>query len=446
MNCQKMNRAFPTISLSIILGFLFFVASPCWAWETRCPKLAEDFAKMLGFKVKDRVGRIAPGIKPGMIIDSNNYKDYPGLKDLLPKSLYDRFDPGTYAPLAPIKIVETDQYHLGRGWMKKSMESGKTAHIGEDGLTLKGYVGGYTFMHPKSGVELIQWAENSYLGDTGALRPMRMLLYGRKNRPERELRQHVNFLRYMNCTDWRDAIQPNLEEIHYVVSGTFTYPRDISGTSYVRKRYLQAERLDDFFLYLPSLRRTRRMSSGDTQDPLFGSDVIWDDYNGFWQKLSTTDFPNDYKMLPSREMLLPTYVDFDWPDDRALAGYTDYTIEESGEQVYLHFGSWQRRWVHICEVTSKDPAYCYSKRIIVNEPEIHGQVQSDAYDQAGRLWRTGIGDCNLSQDGVGIMADLSEVIDFVNNHRTILDFKGHTNPKWMGPEYGDVRFLSRKAK
>ena len=32
------------------------------------------------------------------------------------------------------------------------------------------------------------------------------------------------------------------------------------------------------------------------------------------------------------------------------------------------------------------------------------------------------------------------------NKEKVLIFKGHKNPKWMGPDYADVRFLSRKAK
>jgi len=138
MNCQRMNGSLPIVLLIIVLGFLFFLASPCNAWKTKDPKLAEEYANMLGFKVKDMVGKVAPNIKPGMVIDSSNYKNYPGLKELFPESLYSRLDPGAYAPLAPIKIVETDQYHLGRGWMEKSMESAETIHIGEDGLSPKG--------------------------------------------------------------------------------------------------------------------------------------------------------------------------------------------------------------------------------------------------------------------------------------------------------------------
>jgi len=435
------------VPLMILCLFVLFITSPCLAWETKDPQLAGDFAKMLGFKVKDKVGEVAPEIKPGMVIDSSNYKQYPGLKELLPESLYGRLDPNSYAPLAPIKIVETDQYHLGRGWIEKTMQSAKTIRIGADGVTLEGYVGGHPFLNPKTGAELIQWADNPYLGDTFAMRPMRMRLYGRDNKPERELRQHLNVSRYLNCTDWRpEGLKPNPQQIHYVVSGVFTYPKDISGTSYVRKRFVAGDKPDEFVLFIASMRRIRRMSGRDTQDPLFGSDLLWDDYNIFWQKLSSTDFPCEYKLLPPREMLLPTYIDYDWPEDRASAGYTDYAVDESGDQVYLRFGSWQRRWVYMCEVIEQDPNYVYSKRVIANEPETCVQLQTDLYDQAGRLWREWVRDYNLSRTGVGVMEELIDIPDHINKHRTIIDFKGHKNPRWMGAEYGDVRFLSRKAK
>ncbi len=59
---------------------------------------------------------------------------------------------------------------------------------------------------------------------------------------------------------------------------------------------------------------------------------------------------------------------------------------------------------------------------------------------------SGYGITTSPRHGVGVMEELIDIVDHINNHRTILDFKGHKNPTWMGPEYGDVRFLSKKAK
>jgi len=447
MTFKTKSRVFSVVVFTIALGFLLFLASPSFSWQTKDPQLAEDFAKMLGFKVKDKVGKVAPEIKPGVVIDGANYKNYPGLVELLPKSLYDRLDPKAYAPLAPIKVKETDQYHASRGWMEKTILSGKTIKFAADGLTLEGYVGGYPFLHPKNGLELIQWADHPYIGDTFCMRPMRLRLYGRENKPEREIRQHLNWIHYMHRTDWGpEALPNNPEGIRFVTSGTFIYPKDIAGSSYVRKRFVLADKVDEFLLFLASMRRIRRMSGRDTQDPLFGSDLVWDDYNTFQQKLSNTDFPNDYKLLPAREMLLPTLVDYRWPNDRAAAGYTDYNVDESGDQTYLNYGSWQRRWVYPLEIVSKDASHCYSKRIWIADPELCVGMHMEAYDQAGRLWRTFTRDYNVGQGGEGLVEDLIDVPDYINHHRSIIDMKGEMNPKWLGPEYADVRFLSKKGK
>jgi hypothetical protein len=447
MERKMMRKGVSTIVFTCVVGLLFFTASAAMAWETKDAKLAADWAKMMGFKAPDVVGKVAPEIKAGIVIDSKNYQQYPGLKELLPQSLYDRFDPAAYAPLAPIKIVKTDQYHLSRGFLEKSLESAKTCKLAADGLTLEGYKGGFPFINPKTGNEAAQLCDQDYLGDSFAMRPMSLRLYNAQNKPERELRQHLNVLRYQGCTDWREGdIQPNPQNIMYAVSGTFIYPRDLSGTSYVRKRFLKAEDADEFLLYIPSMRRVRRMSGRDTQDPLFGSDLVWDDYNVYWQKLSATEFPNEYKILKKTEMLLPTFIDYNWPDDRTTAGYVDYKVDETGDQTYLHFGSWQRRPVTIVEMKSLDSAYLYSKRIIVIDQETGLLLQTDLYDQSGRLWRSWVRDYNLAQDGTGIMEDLIDIVDHPNKHRTILDFKGHRNPRWMDAEYADVRFLSRAAK
>lgn len=449
MMCNKTisNKALQLLLIVIvILAGTTFLTALSWAWESQDPQLAKDWENMLGYKAPDLVGKVAPEINPGMVIDSKNYKDYPGLKDLLPESLYNRLDPNAYAPLAPIKIVKTDQYHFSRGFLNKSLVNSKTCRFAEDQLTIVEYQGGFPFLPPKNGNELAVCDDNGYLGDTFAMRPMRLRLYGRDNKPEREMRQNLGFLRYFGCTDWKENVQPNPEQIHYFNSGVFTYPRDVSGAAYVRKRYLPADKSDEFLLYIPSMRRIRKMGGRDTQDPLFGSDLVWDDFNMWWQKLSTTDFPNDYKMHPEREMLLPTFINYNWPNDRATAGYTDYKIDESGEQIYLYYGSWQRRPVWPLEVISKDNAYMYSKRILIEDMETCLALQTDMYDPKGRLWRSWVRDYNLSEKGEGIMEELIDIVDHINHHRTILDFKGEMNPRWMGLDYGDVRFMSKMAK
>jgi hypothetical protein len=444
---QKKHFSAAISLLAVTLASLMLLASIALAWESEVPDLAKDWENMMGFTAKSKTGNVAPEIKPGVVIDSSNYKDYPGLRELLPEGLYNRLEPNAYAPLAPIKIKETDQYHFSRGCLEMTLESAKTVKLAQDGVTVEGFKGGIPFIHPKSGNELIQWVDWFYAGDSFAFRPARMLLFGKDNKLEREMRQQINGILYYGSMDWRKGKDlPNADGIHHVGSGVFVYPRDISGTSYVRKRFLDGDKPDEFLLYVASMRRVRRMSGRDTQDPLFGSDLLWDDYKMFWQKLSAKEFPNEYKMLPEREMLAPTWVDYDWPDDRITAGYKDYSLEQTANGSMLHYGSWQRRAVLTVEVISKDPAYVYGKRVLHNDMESTGQLESDMYDQSGRLWRVFQMNSNLSQKGEGMMWDSADIVDVVNRHRTILDFKGERNPEWMDAEYADLRFLSKKAK
>lgn len=444
--CAYRKPPHPALLLLIAAAGTFLFAVHGWAWQSQLPDLCKEWEKMLGYKAPDVVGKVAPEIIPGTVIDSTNYKNYPGLKELLPACLYDRLDPQSYAPLAPIKVVETVQYHNSWGFLKKSLANRETCKFAEDGLTLVGYQGGFPFAPPKNGTELAVIDDNGYLGDTFAMRPMRLRLFNRKNQSEREMRQDLGFFRYFGCTDWKEDVTPNPEQLHYFNSGVFNYPKDVSGAAYVRKRYLPADKPDEFLLYIPSMRRVRRMGGRDTQDPLFGSDLVWDDFNMWWQKLSTKEFPNEYKMQPMKEMLLPTFIDYNFPYDRYTAGYTDYLVDDKGDQLYVRFGSWQRRPVWPLEVISLDKAYMYSRRVIMDCAETGMALQCEMYDQQGRLWRSWVRDYNLSQKGEGVMEDIIDIVDNLNTHRTVLDFKGAMNPRWMGTEYGDVRFMTKKAK
>jgi hypothetical protein len=442
---KKGEKILTIVSLSILFAFTVFIASFSFAWETKDPQLAKDWEKMLGFKAADKVGKVAPEINPGMVIDSSNYKNYPGLKDLLPGGLYTRLDPNSYAPLAPIKMVKTDQYHLSPGCLKATLKNIETCRLDKDGITLLGFNGGIPFIHPKNGNELIQWVDYFYAGDSLAFRPMRMRLYGRNNTPEREIRQEVNNLVFYGCTDWKKEA-PNPQGIHHVASGVFTYPKDINGAAYVRKRFIDGNKPDEFLLFIPSMRRIRKMSGRDTQDPLFGSDLVWDDFKTYWQKMSPVEFPNEYKMLPQQEMLVPTAVDYNFPYDRDTAGYKDYTVDESGQQVFLKFGSWQKRPVYPVEIISKDLSYLYGKRVLYNDLEVAGQWYTDMYDAKGRLWRSALMTSNFSGKGEGMAWDFDDIVDVINRHRTILDFKCQRNPTWMIDGYADLRFLSKKVK
>lgn len=56
----------------------------------------------------------------------------------------------------------------------------------------------------------------------------------------------------------------------------FMSPADVKGTSFMNWSY-EGDRDDDQWIYLPALRRTKRISSGNKSDYFMGSDFTYDD-------------------------------------------------------------------------------------------------------------------------------------------------------------------------
>ena len=117
------------------------------------------------------------------------------------------------------------------------------------------------------------------------------------------------------------------------------------------------------------------MSATDTQDPVMGMDTIYDDNEGFRQKLSPVRYPYDYEVLEEREYLCPVPT-----EDGAI-----YFSSDGWECRDLQF---QRRPVYVVKLTQQDRSYVYGHRILYIDKEIFQFWHIDNFDQKGRLYRT----------------------------------------------------------
>ena len=79
-----------------------------------------------------------------------------------------------------------------------------------------------------------------------------------------------------------------------------SYPEDISGLALLTVRYQSASKGDDGWMYIPTIRRVRRISVAQRGDTFGGTDFTWDDYRTFSGKVS------DYKwtLLGKKEMYI----------------------------------------------------------------------------------------------------------------------------------------------
>jgi hypothetical protein len=356
------------------------------SWDV--DKMKKAWAEVRGFKSTDAVGVISPEIKPGKYIWQDKEK-HPGLKALMWKDLYEnRFKQGgpPHGGCIPeFELVPTRQYYFAM-----PITEATKANEGKTKLTNEGYFmpetweGGYPFPKP-SGKFMAQqimfnierrylaWGLNFYIlcpnlhGYTkdftldfdGAYDVTHIRLAGRVMAPP------YGF--------FDDRAKTRGEFKNFILG--FLAPRDVAGAAQNALYYLGAGESDQQMIYLPSLRRIRKLTATDTQDPIMGQDQIYDDNEGWMQKLSPTRYPYKYEVLEEREYLVPAPT-----QDGA-----EYIKREGLEFMNLKF---ERRPLYVIKLTQLDPNYVYSYRIFYVDKETFNFFHIENYDQKGRLYRT----------------------------------------------------------
>jgi hypothetical protein len=148
-------------------------------------------------------------------------------------------------------------------------------------------------------------------------------------------------------------------------------PFDLKGTGFTLNRYADYTRQDDTWLYLPQLRRVRRLSSAQRSDALFGQDTDQDSYAGYAGN--------------------PGWFDWNYLGEKTILGsfHSDGIPvkwqKPSGD--FMHDSAWEPRKVWIVEGKAKFPQYAYSKRVIYLDQDSYRIPYTDIYDQAGELWK-----------------------------------------------------------
>ncbi len=166
-------------------------------------------------------------------------------------------------------------------------------------------------------------------------------------------------------------VLPNREGFRYKeITGPFLEPLDLKGISNLNYRYMDPEQQDDTWLYLPSLRRVRRLSTAQRSDAIFGQDTDVDSYDSY----SGNPVWFTWRFLGEKQMLMPMHAQSPakWCPDKGDFALCDV---------------WEPRAVWIIEGKSKVSQYAFSKRVIFIDKETNWASYSDMYDQSGELWK-----------------------------------------------------------
>jgi hypothetical protein len=349
-------------------------------------KMKQQWAEVVGFKAPDMVDKIHPEIKPGKY----TYQDVqsnPAFKELMYPELYARIKPGgpPFAGSIPeFEIIPTRQYY----WALRISEATQK-NKGKTKLDDDGYVdhvtweGGFPFPRPSGPQKAQQIAYNALVfrqdrnGGNG-------ILFGHIYGFDKNLKIDMDNMFYAWASqlagrtflppyNYLDNQAKKRGELSLIATSMLT-PRDIAGMVWATTQYLDAQKTNASLAYIPSMRRVRKMSATDTQDPIVGQDLIFDDNQGFSQKLSPTRYPYEFEIMDEREYLVAAPT---------IDG-GEYVTSEGLELRGLRM---ERRPIYVLKMTQTDPNYVYRERIVYIDKETFMFYQISNYDSKGRLYR-----------------------------------------------------------
>jgi hypothetical protein len=231
------------------------------------------------------------------------------------------------------------------------------------------------------------------IGNTRA--PFRLEWIGRRRGYERAIEAEFCML----VLDSHPAAkeEPNPDNELVVSYARVLHPPDISGTNVLTWRY-RDERPDYTHVYVPAIRRLRRMSAGNRSDSYLGSDMCVDDNWGYAGKVSAFD----WKVVRKEEQLV-AFVEGD-PIELFRNDEGEWETREDNRDVALGYkapGYQGAPWFPINLVYVKRPTYvleCRARDRYYNYGIQHLWVDADVYmptykvihDRAGDYWKFGM--------------------------------------------------------
>ena len=332
---------------------------------------------------------VAADVAPGDVITKANADK---VKDLVSPGMFWCVQHGW-----PLKIVEPKPITWKKAYKEATEKYASQVKLGDDGNGLQNYVAGQPFPKVDPSEKFIanklMWNFNfrpgfeddldlrNFDADTGPISEDRPLQVERHF-----LVDHFRRLRYVGrlYVDPKPEI-PNTDKFEFKETlHPLIEPFDLKGVGFTYYRYTDPAKQDDSWLYLPSLRRVRRLSTAQRSDALFGQDTDQDSYGGYAGALAWMD----WKYLGDKECLAAFHSDHfpvKWAE-----GAADFAFDDK----------WEKRQCYIVEGTSKLPQYAFSKRVLYLDKDVYAVPYSDMYDRAGELWKIWVNNFTQTKESI----------------------------------------------
>ena len=173
-------------------------------------------------------------------------------------------------------------------------------------------------------------------------------------------------------------------------------------------------RLQELYLFLPSLRRSLRLSAAARCSPLLGSDYAQDDNNNFLG-VQVPQFSLGYVGYKKILSMLHQNPAEDWK----LSSYISTSGTMPGWPKPIA-GNWEVRDAYLIDIlpfTAAAKGYCYGHKVVYIDSQTWVVLAADIYEPVGKLWKIGLlqyqpwrinadESAIIPQAGVNLIADL----------------------------------------
>ena len=198
---------------------------------------------------------------------------------------------------------------------------------------------------------------------------------------------------------------PGREDLLRMFFSIVQSPRDIQGQTVLKYEYLSQKKNDDFWSFIPSIRRVKRLSTAQRSATRAPADNCWDEANSWGGKPANFT----WKYLGEEDTLSFLTTDFGLKPGK------------NKEIVGVEFF---RRPCYIVEHTPKDPGYAIAKRQIWVSKATAMPVSMCMFDKRGQIWKNiYMGSAQMENKKTGELASYPgrfNVWDLHTNHCTIL--------------------------
>jgi len=289
----------------------------------------------------------------------------------------------------PIKVGPYKKVELPKLFKEATEKYSGQVKLSADGHEIYNYVSGLPFPNvdpndPMAGFKLMwnQEQKPQYVDNVGTEWITELV----NGKGELERTYGSQFWRRMMWTgrlytDPKPTVPHNPAMRYTEQFGPLFIPNDLKGAGVLNNRYLGVDVPDDSYMYLPELRRVRRISVANRSDAFWGADMDLDSLWGFNSKVSYWTF----RLLAEKQILAPVHIG-KYGTREVWCAPPD---GKGGPLAFMPCNiTWEKRPVYVVEgIPTAYSQYAYSKRIMYLDKDFHGMNFAEVYDQGGELWK-----------------------------------------------------------